>query len=151
MVEAAERSGAHSGLVVIKSVRGSAVIETAGSRTVIKTAGSMAEIVVIYKCPAPGDVGVVVEDDCPAAPAHSPMTPSPPETPEETQPESHAKSDAWSREKEPRVRIPARPHSNGRAIHKPRIVLWYVDHIRGCRFDGDVFPLFRYFLLRSAL
>ena len=63
----------------------------ASGGAVIKTAGSMTEIVVIYKCPAAGDVGVVVEDDCPVSPSHSPMTPSPPKAPEETR---YSESDA---------------------------------------------------------
>ena len=110
----------------------------------------VAEIVVIYECSAMRDVGVVVINYCPVVPVESPVTPSPPKPTEETQPESHAKTNSWSSEIEPRIRIPARPHSEWCAIHEPRIVLRDVDNIRVGGFDCDRLPLCCYVLLWSA-
>ena len=112
---------------------------------------SMAEIVVIHKCWAMRDVGRVVIDHRPVLPVESPVDPSPPKPPEETQSESHAKGNSWSTEIEPRIRIPAGPHSEWCAIHKPGIVLRDVDNIGVNGFNRDSLPLCCYFFLLSAL
>src|ERR1700720_3946259 len=114
------------------------------SSSAIRTTGSMVEVAAIRKRSAMRDVPCVVKHDRPIMPIESPVAPSPAKTPEETQSESHAKGNSCSREIEARIRIPAGPPSDRRAIHKPRIVFWYIDHIRGYRFDGDVLPLFGY-------
>jgi hypothetical protein len=116
----------------------------------IHTATSMAKVVAIRKCLAMGDVPCVVIHHRPVMPVESPVAPSPPIAGEETQSESNAKGNSCSSEIEPRIGIPAGPHSEWCAIHEPRIVLRDVDNIRVYGFDRDRLPLYCYVLLRSA-
>src|SRR5260370_5405761 len=120
------------------------------SASAIHTATSMADVVAIRKCPTMGYVPRVVKHHRPVMPVKSPVAKSPPKTREETQSESYAKGNSCSSEIEPRIWIPARPHSKWCAIHKPRIVLRDVDNVRVYRFDCDRLPLCCYCLLRSA-
>ena len=94
------------------------------------------------------DVRVVVENGSPAVmPIESPMLKTPAEAAEESDSESQSKSDSWTAQKESWIRIPTREYSQRGPIHQPRVVLRYVNHVGGCRFDDDRFPLSTYLLL----
>jgi hypothetical protein len=75
----------------------------------ITTQTFMMEIVAVDEGPAMGDVGVVVEYKPAAVPVESPVVPSPAKAGEEAESEAQAKVNAWSRDKESRIRIPAGP------------------------------------------
>src|ERR1700687_2085624 len=95
------------------------------------------EVVAIDDGPAVGDVGVVVVDHPMAMPVGSPVTPAPPKSSEEPDPEADSKSNPHSGEEDPWYGIPTWICNDWLAIHEPGIIGRHVDHLRVGRFDDD--------------
>ncbi|HEX3400477.1 MAG TPA: hypothetical protein VHT74_09140, partial [Acetobacteraceae bacterium] len=96
------------------------------------------------------DEGTVVEQHRMVGPVEAPVVPSPAKAGEEADPDTEAESDAWSREIESRVRVPARQRHQRRTIGEPGIILRDINDVRVGRLNDDLLALRGYRLLRRA-
>src|ERR1700687_1812654 len=90
-------------------------------------------------------VAVVVKHD-PVVPIVSPVSPSPAKPSKETDSKAQAPGEAWPREGQSGITVPAGPNSNRCSIDDPRIILRYINDLRIRGLDHNslslLFPLF---------
>src|SRR6202020_2285155 len=115
----------------------------------MKSAGAI-EVVAIDENSAVGNVAVVVEENSMPTPVVSPVSPAPAKSAKEADSKAEAKRDSRAANVESRIRIPARPDSDGSSVHQPRVILRHVNNLRVGGFDHNGLPLLTYFLLRRA-
>src|ERR1700722_5660943 len=115
----------------------------------VKSTGTI-EVVAIGENSAVGNVAVVVEENSMTTPVVTPVSPAPAKSVKEADPKAEAKRDSRAANVESRIRIPARPNSDGPSIHEPRVILRHVNNLRIGGLYHNGLPLLTYFLLRCA-
>src|SRR5580692_144622 len=160
MIKPAERAGVGTRLAMWRGKSMLAAAKASGV-SAMKTTGAMKptasvkstraiEVVAIDKHSAAGNVAVVVEENSMTTRGVAPVSPSPAKSAKEADSKTEAKRDSRAAKVESRIRIPARPDSDGSSIHEPRVILRHVNHLRVGGFDHNGLPLLTYFLLRCA-
>src|SRR5580658_1541360 len=123
------------------SVR-SVVTGVAAARSRLPALSSRVAVSLITATPAVerltiGNESVVIVDNGSVAPIASPAMPTPTETSDEPDRETHPEGNARSGNVQPGVRVPARPHDHWGAVNNPWIVCGNVNDFRGRRFNDD--------------
>src|ERR1700726_3114548 len=77
--------------------------------------------------------------------------PTPTKTSKKADPEAQPKSNPYSGQKKPRLRIPAGICNDRRTVHQPRVVLGHIDHFGIGWFNDDAVSLSRHLLLFIAI
>ena len=77
--------------------------------------------------------------------------PAPPKSSKKADPEAEPKSNPYSGQKKPRLRIPAGIRNDRITVHQPWIVLRHVDYIGIDRLNYDGVALILYLLLFIAI
>lgn len=153
MIEATESAGVHASLAVGRreSMLWRPTVKSSPMRPMIEPASASVEVIAINENSAVGHVTVVVEKDAVMVPIRSPMVPAPAKATKKANAEAETKSDSGTRKVQTGIPVPAWPHRNRSAIHKPRIVLRHVDHLGVGRFDHDRRSVVGHLLLWRAL
>src|SRR5579862_7335834 len=98
------------------------------------------------------DVRIVIEfDSSVVVPIVSPVVPAPTVAGEKADSEAQSKTDSWTFEEKPGVRIPSGKDGQRRAVHQPRIIFRHIDYVRSRRLNDDRLSLGTYFLLGRSL
>jgi hypothetical protein len=155
MIKAAECAGVSSRLAVWRRESMLATGESSRSSAMksvcsVKSAGAI-EVVAIDENSAVGNVGIVVKNDAVAMPVVSPVVPAPAESAKEADPKPEAKLNSRTGEKQPWIRIPARPDPDELSIHQPWVIFRHVNNLRVGWLDHNGLPLLAHLFLRCAL
>jgi hypothetical protein len=122
---------------VIQTNRTAAKIRPA----IVEAAAAAIERIVVEKCSAVGFKVMVIEKNVVVAPVRVPVVPSPAESAKEANTKTQAESNAGAGKKQSRIVIPAWPHSYGRSIHKPGVILWNVNDLGVSGLNHNCLPL----------